>query len=103
MLYENLLHGQGESITLKLIELANDGELRAMRMCMERLLPAAKAGDHKAASFRSRRSAMNSTSQPVGTASRAIPGAALIPTDSTRSTSLVDHDSGGSLSPVRIR
>jgi hypothetical protein len=37
--YEDLLHGEGESITRKLIELANRGELRAIGMCMDRLLP----------------------------------------------------------------
>lgn len=33
----------------------------------------------------------------------AVPGAALIPTASMRSATLIDHDSGGSLSPARIR
>jgi hypothetical protein len=43
VLLENLLHGEGPSITRKLIELANGGELRAIRMCMDRLLPPGKA------------------------------------------------------------
>jgi len=42
VLLENILHGEGEAIMRKLIELANNGELGAIRMCMERLLPAAK-------------------------------------------------------------
>jgi hypothetical protein len=42
VLLENILHGEGETIMRKLIELANRGELGAIRMCMDRLLPAAK-------------------------------------------------------------
>jgi hypothetical protein len=42
LLLESLLHDQGESITRKLIELANGGEMRAIGMCMDRLLPVAK-------------------------------------------------------------
>ncbi len=43
VLLENILHGEGESIMRKLTELANGGELRAIRMCVDRLLPASKA------------------------------------------------------------
>jgi hypothetical protein len=44
VLWENLLAGEGESIVRKLMQLANGGELRAIRMCMDRLLPLPKGG-----------------------------------------------------------
>ena len=61
------------------------------------------AGDQATASFRSRRTAMNSSSQPAGTRSCARPGAALMPTAATRSASATHHGRGGSLCPARIR
>ena len=36
---ENMLDGESEAITRKAIELAKDGDLQALRLCMERLLP----------------------------------------------------------------
>ncbi|MDR7040515.1 hypothetical protein J2X36_005298 [Methylobacterium sp. BE186] len=39
---EQLLDGEGEQITRKAIELAKDGDGAALRLCMDRLLPARK-------------------------------------------------------------
>ena len=36
---EALLDGEGEAITRKLIEKANEGDMAALRLCLERLLP----------------------------------------------------------------
>src|SRR4051794_11003665 len=39
MAVENLLDGEAEAITRKAIELAMDGEMTALRLCLERILP----------------------------------------------------------------
>jgi hypothetical protein len=36
---EELLDGEGETLTRKAIELAKGGDIQALRLCMERLLP----------------------------------------------------------------
>lgn len=68
-----------------------------------RVRAVASAGDHSTASFRSRPSAMNSSSQPGGAASWDSPGAALIPTRPPSRARSRQTDSGGSLSPARSR
>jgi hypothetical protein len=42
LLMESLLEGEGEQLTRKLVELAKDGNIQALRICMDRVLPAAK-------------------------------------------------------------
>ena len=42
MLVESLLEQEAEPLTLKLIERAKEGEMSAMRLCMERLMPVRK-------------------------------------------------------------
>jgi hypothetical protein len=42
MLVESLLEQEAEPLTLKLIERAKEGEMPAMRLCMERLMPVRK-------------------------------------------------------------
>jgi len=42
LLMENLLQGEAEALTRKLIEMAKAGDPLAMRLCMDRLLPAQK-------------------------------------------------------------
>jgi hypothetical protein len=39
MAMEELLDGEGETLTRKAIELAKGGDIQALRLCMERLLP----------------------------------------------------------------
>ena len=63
----------------------------------------AMAGDQATASFRSRPTAMNSSSQPAGTASWGRPGAVLMPAEPPRPAWATHQDRGGSLSPARIR
>ena len=38
-----LLHGEAESLTRKCIELAQAGDMTALRLCMERIVPAMKS------------------------------------------------------------
>jgi len=42
LILEQLLDGEGEALTRKVIELAKKGDLFALRLCMERLLPPRK-------------------------------------------------------------
>src|SRR5437763_10352204 len=42
LLLENLLHGEAEAIVRKLTVLANGGQMGAIRICMDRLLPVAR-------------------------------------------------------------
>jgi hypothetical protein len=39
---ERLLHGEADALTRKAIELATDGDTTALRLCIERILPARK-------------------------------------------------------------
>ncbi len=39
---ESLLEGEGEALTRKAIELAKAGDMAALRLCLERILPARK-------------------------------------------------------------
>src|SRR6266852_982868 len=39
---EQLLDGEAETITRKAIDMAKNGDLKAVRLCLERLLPARK-------------------------------------------------------------
>lgn len=39
MAVENLLDAEAEAITRKAIELAKDGDMTAVRLCLERILP----------------------------------------------------------------
>jgi Family of unknown function (DUF5681) len=40
MLMQNLLEGEAEAIARKAIEMAKDGDMAAIRVCMDRLAPA---------------------------------------------------------------
>lgn len=42
MAIESLLEGEGEALTRKAIELAKAGDMAALRLCLERILPARK-------------------------------------------------------------
>ena len=39
MACEALLDGEAENLTRKAIELANEGDITALRLCLDRLLP----------------------------------------------------------------
>jgi Family of unknown function (DUF5681) len=43
ILFENLLEGDGEAIARKAIELAKEGDIAAIRICLDRLAPARKS------------------------------------------------------------
>lgn len=41
---QTLLDGEAEAMTRKVVELAKDGNLAALRLCLERLLPPGRIG-----------------------------------------------------------
>ena len=44
VLMQNLLEGEAEAITRKVIDMAKEGDMAAIRVCMDRLVPARRSG-----------------------------------------------------------
>jgi len=84
---EALLEGEGEALTRKAIELAKDGDMQALRLCMDRLAPPRK--DSPVAFDLPEMKTLNDAVPAMGALVKAVGQGDLTPTEAAELTKMV--------------